>query len=99
MALDCIDSTNCAASGSIMMTKQISLVFHADVDTLYIKLNTEGLTADDNDLNEICGNDKISVNNYHLYGHPKAVDSIKKNDITADLCGNPNVELSFIYVF
>lgn len=82
-----------------MLTEKISLVFRADVDTLFIKLNTDGLTAEDNDINEICGNAKITANNYHLYGHPKAVDSIKKNDITVDLCGNQNVELSFIYVF
>lgn len=82
-----------------MISKKISLEFHSDVDTLFIKLNTNGLTADDNELNEICGNDKMTVNNYHLYGHPKAVDSIKKIDITADLCTNLNVELSFVHVF
>lgn len=83
-----------------MITKQISLEYNSDVDTLFVKLNTNGLTADDNELNEICGgNDKMTVSNYHLYGHPKAVDSIKKNDITADLCNNLNIELSFIYVF
>lgn len=83
-----------------MITKKLSLVFHANVDMLTIKLSTDELSADDTDLNEICGNDaKITgtILDYHLYGHPNVVDTIKKNVINADLCGNLNVELSFNY--
>lgn len=96
IALSCIDSTNCFANGSLKITNKLSLELSADVNALYISLNTDGLT--DGDLSEFCGTGaKMTgkIYDFHLYGHPKIDDSIRKYVVDVDFCNDLHTEFSF----